>query len=71
MYRVTLPNGKVYTFRPNRAADAQALARRTGGLITSPLTGRTSFVCSCSVVGCQGCDDAHDARRDAYREGRR
>jgi hypothetical protein len=33
MLRVTLPSGKVYTFRDYKANSAHALARKTGGQI--------------------------------------
>ena len=66
MYTVTLPNGRTYTYGPNRYAAAAALARKANGTLTTSTYG---YRCECSVPGCQGCDDVMDARRDARLTG--
>lgn len=66
MYVVTLPNGRTYTYGPSRATAARALAAKTGGTVTGPAA--PAERCDCLRPSCYGCDDAHDARRDAMAE---
>lgn len=62
-YKVTLPNGKSYTYGPGKAAQAHALAQKTGGKV-QVIGQRPSKVCICGRP--EEDHDPYDCHRD-YR----
>lgn len=63
MLKVTLPNGKTYTYAQRNAAKARALAAKTGGTLTASGF-RARYECACPVPTCGGCDYEYDAHRE-------